>query len=33
MTAILALDFGNGGPDLINDVANQYIKPLRWLSR
>jgi type IV secretion system protein TrbL len=28
MTAILAVDFGNGGPDLINDVANQYINAI-----
>jgi type IV secretion system protein TrbL len=28
MIAILALDFGNGGPDLINDVANQYINAI-----
>jgi type IV secretion system protein TrbL len=28
MTAFLALDFGNGGPDLINDVANQYINAI-----
>jgi len=27
MTAILA-DFGNGGPDLINDVANRYINAI-----
>ncbi|HTW63556.1 MAG TPA: P-type conjugative transfer protein TrbL [Bryobacteraceae bacterium] len=28
MTTILAVDFGNGGPDLINDVANQYINAI-----
>jgi type IV secretion system protein TrbL len=28
MTAILAVDFGNGGPDLINDVANQYLNAI-----
>ena len=28
MTAILAVDFGNGGPDLINNVANQYINAI-----
>jgi type IV secretion system protein TrbL len=28
MAAILAVDFGNGGPDLINDVANQYLNAI-----
>jgi type IV secretion system protein TrbL len=28
MMAILAVDFGNGGPDLINDVASQYINAI-----
>jgi len=28
MTTILAVDFGNGGPDLINNVANQYINAI-----
>jgi type IV secretion system protein TrbL len=28
MMGILAIDFGNGGPDVINDVANQYINAI-----
>jgi type IV secretion system protein TrbL len=28
MMTVLAIDFGNGGPDLINDVANQYINAI-----
>ena len=28
MTPILAIDFGNYGPDMLNDVANQYINAI-----
>jgi type IV secretion system protein TrbL len=28
MMTILALDFGNGGPDILNDIANQYINAI-----
>jgi type IV secretion system protein TrbL len=27
-TIIAAVDFGNGGPDLLNSVANQYIQAI-----